>query len=77
MLCLSRLEETVNDADFIFEAVKEDLEIKKDLLESKCGIPKKEASILFMSGKLLAFVWLNPRLENDHLEILIFIPLYV
>lgn len=32
---MSRLEETVNDADFIFEAVKEDLEIKKDLLESK------------------------------------------
>ena len=44
MLCLSRLEETVNDADFIFEAVKEDLEIKKDLLESKCGIPKKQHS---------------------------------
>ena len=56
MLCLSRLEETVNDADFIFEAVKEDLEIKKDLLESKCGIQKKQHSILFMSGKLFAFV---------------------
>lgn len=34
-MCMSRLEETVNDADFIFEAVKEDMEIKKDLLESK------------------------------------------
>ena len=77
MLCLSRLEETVNDADFIFEAVKEDLEIKKDLLESKCGIQKKQHSILFMSGKLFAFVWLYPRLENDHWEILTFIPQYV
>lgn len=35
VMCMSRLEETVNDADFIFEAVKEDMEIKKDLLESK------------------------------------------
>lgn len=34
-MCMSRLEETVNDADFILEAVKEDMEIKKDLLESK------------------------------------------
>lgn len=33
VMCMSRLEETVNDADFIFEAVKEDMEIKKDLLE--------------------------------------------
>ena len=32
---MSRLEEAVNDADLILECVVEDLEIKKDLLESK------------------------------------------
>ena len=35
VLCMSRLEEAVSDADFIFETVIEDLEIKADLLESK------------------------------------------
>ena len=35
MLCMSRLEEAVNDADLILECVVEDLEIKKDLLESR------------------------------------------
>ena len=35
VLCMSRLEDTVEDAEFIFEAVIEDLEIKKDLFESK------------------------------------------
>ena len=35
VLCMSRLEEAVNDADLILECVSEDLEIKKDLLESK------------------------------------------
>lgn len=34
-MCMSRLEEIVNDVDFIFEVVKEDMEIKKDFLESK------------------------------------------
>ncbi|XP_072031906.1 3-hydroxybutyryl-CoA dehydrogenase-like [Amphiura filiformis] len=33
VLCMSRLEETVEDADYIFEAVIEDLEIKQDLFE--------------------------------------------
>ena len=32
---MSRLDETVEDAEFIFEAVVEDVEIKKDLFESK------------------------------------------
>ena len=32
---MSRLEEAVNDADIILEVIKEDLELKKDLLESK------------------------------------------
>ena len=41
VLCMSRLEEAVNDADLILECVSEDLEIKKDLLESKyvCMLP--------------------------------------
>jgi hypothetical protein len=34
VLCMSTLEETVNDADFIFESVIEDLEVKADLMES-------------------------------------------
>ena len=32
---MSRLEEAVNDADIILEVIKEDIELKKDLLESK------------------------------------------
>lgn len=31
---MSRLEETVSDADFIFECIPEDMEMKKDLFES-------------------------------------------
>jgi 3-hydroxyacyl-CoA dehydrogenase len=34
-LCLSRLEETVRDADFIFESIVDDLQVKQDLFESK------------------------------------------
>ncbi|XP_006813149.1 putative 3-hydroxybutyryl-CoA dehydrogenase [Saccoglossus kowalevskii] len=34
VLCMSRLEETVIDAEFIFEAVIDDLQIKQDLFES-------------------------------------------
>ncbi|XP_062578079.1 3-hydroxybutyryl-CoA dehydrogenase-like isoform X2 [Saccostrea cucullata] len=45
VLCMSRLEETVSDAEFIFEAVKEDLEIKKDLLERVSHICKSDAII--------------------------------
>ncbi|KAL8571994.1 hypothetical protein ACOMHN_057677 [Nucella lapillus] len=33
VLCMSILEEAVNDVEFIFEAVVEDLEIKQDILE--------------------------------------------
>ncbi|ELU17936.1 hypothetical protein CAPTEDRAFT_222534 [Capitella teleta] len=33
ILCLSRLEETVRDADFIFESVVDDLQVKQDLFE--------------------------------------------
>ncbi|CAH1792547.1 unnamed protein product [Owenia fusiformis] len=33
ILCMSRLEETVNDADIVIEAVVDDLDIKQDLLE--------------------------------------------
>ncbi|XP_045175082.2 3-hydroxybutyryl-CoA dehydrogenase-like [Mercenaria mercenaria] len=33
VLCMSRLEETVSDADFVFECIPEDLEMKKDLFE--------------------------------------------
>ena len=35
MLCMSILEEAVNDADFVFEAVIEDMNIKQDLFERK------------------------------------------
>ena len=34
VLCMSKLEETVNDADFIFECIPEDVEMKKDIFES-------------------------------------------
>ncbi|XP_074650952.1 putative 3-hydroxybutyryl-CoA dehydrogenase isoform X2 [Tubulanus polymorphus] len=42
ILCMSRLEETVNDAEIIFETVAEDLEIKQDLFErvSHCCHPE-------------------------------------
>ncbi|XP_013395922.1 peroxisomal fatty acid beta-oxidation multifunctional protein AIM1-like [Lingula anatina] len=33
VLCMSLLEETVNDADFIFEAVVDDLKVKQDIFE--------------------------------------------
>ena len=47
---MSRLEETVNDADIIFEAVIDDLKVKQDLLERKsiswcCG--DREGSSFF------------------------------
>ena len=32
---MSLLEEAVNDAEFIFEAIIEDLEVKKDMFESE------------------------------------------
>ena len=32
---MSRLEETVRDAEFIFEAVVDDLTVKQDLFESE------------------------------------------
>lgn len=41
ILCFSRLEETVKDADIIFEAVMDDLEVKQDIFErvSHCCSP--------------------------------------
>ncbi|KAJ8308799.1 hypothetical protein KUTeg_014311 [Tegillarca granosa] len=45
VLCMSRLEETVCDADFIFECVIEDLEIKKDLFERISHLCKPDAVI--------------------------------
>ncbi|XP_050404203.1 3-hydroxybutyryl-CoA dehydrogenase [Patella vulgata] len=33
VLCMSRLEETVKDVDFVFECIIDDLEIKKDLFQ--------------------------------------------
>ncbi|KAL3873919.1 hypothetical protein ACJMK2_036996 [Sinanodonta woodiana] len=45
VLFMGRLEETVNDADFIFEAVIEDLEVKKDLLERVSHLCKPDAVI--------------------------------
>ena len=37
---MSRLEEAVNDADLIIECVTEDLEVKKDMFESKFAASK-------------------------------------
>ena len=44
VLCMSRLEETVCDADFVFECIPEDLEMKKDLFESMYLISLNEKS---------------------------------
>ena len=35
ILCMSRLEETVRDAEFILEAVVDDMKVKQDLFESR------------------------------------------
>lgn len=43
VLCMSMLEEAVNDAEFIFEAVIEDLEIKQDLFERISHLCKEDA----------------------------------
>ncbi|XP_064602416.1 LOW QUALITY PROTEIN: 3-hydroxybutyryl-CoA dehydrogenase-like [Liolophura sinensis] len=45
ILCMSRLEETVSDADFIFEAVVDDLDVKQDLFERVSHLCKKDAVI--------------------------------
>ncbi|XP_070577574.1 probable 3-hydroxybutyryl-CoA dehydrogenase [Ptychodera flava] len=43
VLCMSRLEETVNDAEMIFEAVIDDLAIKQDLFERISHLCSPEA----------------------------------
>ncbi|KAH3857268.1 peroxisomal bifunctional enzyme-like [Dreissena polymorpha] len=43
VLCMARLEETVSDADFIFEAIPEDMELKKDLFERVSHLCKSSA----------------------------------
>ncbi|PAA90648.1 hypothetical protein BOX15_Mlig004889g1 [Macrostomum lignano] len=45
VLCLSRLEETVSDAEFIFEAVHDNLDTKSDLLEKVSHVCQPEAVI--------------------------------
>lgn len=45
VLCMSRLEEAVNDADFIFECIPEDMEMKKDLFERVSHLCKPMAVI--------------------------------
>ena len=52
VLCMSLLEEAVNDAEFIFEAVMEDLEIKRDLFESEDSIilSKLSAHVYIYNG---------------------------
>lgn len=52
VLCMSRLEETVNDADFIFECVIEDLGIKNELMERITYSCKPEAIICTNSLRL-------------------------
>lgn len=43
VLCMSLLEEAVSDADFIFEAIFEDLEAKKDIFERISHLCKEDA----------------------------------
>ncbi|XP_052766169.1 lambda-crystallin homolog [Mya arenaria] len=45
VLCMSKLEETVNDADFIFECIPEDLEKKKDIFERVSHLCKSSTII--------------------------------
>jgi len=45
ILCFSRLEDTVKDADFIFEAVVDDLAIKQDLFERAASCCRADAVI--------------------------------
>ncbi|KAL4237432.1 hypothetical protein ACF0H5_002149 [Mactra antiquata] len=52
VLCMSRLEETVNDAEFIIECVTEDLEIKKDLFERVSHLCSSTAIISSMTLRL-------------------------
>eukprot|EP00057_Strongylocentrotus_purpuratus_P005044 XP_003730074.1 PREDICTED: peroxisomal fatty acid beta-oxidation multifunctional protein AIM1 [Strongylocentrotus purpuratus] len=45
VLCMSRLEDTVEDAEFIFEAVIEDIDVKKELFERLTQMCKPDAII--------------------------------
>ncbi|XP_063958432.1 3-hydroxybutyryl-CoA dehydrogenase-like isoform X2 [Lytechinus pictus] len=45
VLCMSRLEDAVDDAEFIFEAVIEDLDVKKELFERLTQMCKPDAII--------------------------------
>lgn len=45
VLCMSRLEEAVSDADIVIECVLEDLEVKKDLFERISHLCKPDAVI--------------------------------
>ncbi|ESO90070.1 hypothetical protein LOTGIDRAFT_164373 [Lottia gigantea] len=45
VLCLSRLEETVSQADIIFECINEDLEAKKDIFRRISHLCKPDAII--------------------------------
>lgn len=46
VLCLSKLEEAVNDADFILECISEDIQMKKDLFERVSHLCKSSAVIV-------------------------------
>ncbi|XP_064623519.1 probable 3-hydroxybutyryl-CoA dehydrogenase [Lineus longissimus] len=52
ILCMSRLEETVNDAEFILEAVIDDMEVKKALFEKVAQCCPPEAIITTNSLRL-------------------------
>ncbi|XP_076442203.1 3-hydroxybutyryl-CoA dehydrogenase-like [Babylonia areolata] len=43
VLCMSILEEAVNDAEFVFEAVIEDMSVKKDLFERVSHLCREDA----------------------------------
>ena len=58
VLCMSKLEETVNDADFIFECIPEDMDMKKDIFESMaCSCCSKlQFSLIYTIWNVALFI---------------------
>lgn len=62
VLCMSLLEETVNDANFVFEAIKEDLEVKRDIFERISHLCKEDA--ILATNTL--YIDINQIVEHTH-----------
>lgn len=52
VLCISRLEEAVRDAEFIFEAVVEDLQVKQNLIRGKAFLLILPASLKLSENQM-------------------------